>query len=296
MLKKSFEGFKYPLELEKSPLWDGQKFCKNLLVIGEQGLGDEIFYLSVLKQLQERVQSVTVVMDSRLISIFSRSFPSIIFLERNSAIDSNKYDAQILLGNLFAILNVDPVENFWKRGPYLLDNSSLTKKLRDSLIFKNKFTCGIAWKSANPTLGRHKSITMADIQSQLKVKDIHFINLQYGDISEDVGLIKKVEDVSFNQVPDIDLFNDLDGLLSIINACDVVVTTSNVTAHLSGAIGKKTFLLLPYSKGRIWYWHDEEISTWYPTIKQYFQDSDFNWDSALSEIDLELKKETNQNV
>jgi hypothetical protein len=60
---------------------------------------------------------------------------------------------------------------------------------------------------------------------------------------------------------------------------------------LAGAIGKRTFLLLPFSKGRIWYWHQERVSTWYPSILQYYQDEDLSWNAAIKEIAQKLGDE-----
>jgi hypothetical protein len=50
-------------------------------------------------------------------------------------------------------------------------------------------------------------------------------------------------------------------------------------------------LLLPSIQGKIWYWHDEKVSSWYPSIKQYYQDAEFSWDKAINEIVNQLKDE-----
>ena len=288
---KEMSSFKYPLNIKTAPIWDGNQFCKNLFVISEQGIGDEIFYLSNLASLMPKVQKITVCLDKRLAQIFERSFPSVTFIGKDSPIDMNLYDAQIALGSLPKVLNVDPTKDLLRYNPYLIDNLNLSKEIKNSLSFKNKFTCGISWKSSNNNIGSHKSINLTKLMNILNGSDCEFVNLQYGDVLQDIKNTEEATGVKVNTITNIDIFNDIDGLLSIINACDVVITTSNVTAHLSGAIGKKTFLLLPYSKGRIWYWHEEEVSSWYPTIKQYFQDSDFSWDSAIAKIALELKIE-----
>jgi ADP-heptose:LPS heptosyltransferase len=71
---------------------------------------------------------------------------------------------------------------------------------------------------------------------------------------------------------------DIDGLTALIDACDTVVTASNVTAHLAGAIGKRTAVLVPNSKGRLWYWHEgEERSLWYPSLRLFCQDDPVDW-------------------
>jgi len=288
---KNLVSFEYPLSINIIPVWDGIQVCKHLLVVAEQGIGDEIFYISALNQLQSMIQNISVVADKRLLQIFSRSFPAITFLEKNSTLDNDLYDAQIPIGSLMGILNITPSKDQGLRAPYLIDDSELSFNLRNSRNFKGKFTCGISWKSFNKKIGDQKSIHLPDLKGILEVDNCDFINLQYGDVFEDIKITQEATGVQLKEIDGIDIFSNIDGLLSIINSCDVVVTTSNITAHLAGAIGKKTLLLLPYSKGRTWYWHEEEVSMWYPSIKQFFQSSDLTWDDAINNIARELRDE-----
>ena len=82
--------------------------------------------------------------------------------------------------------------------------------------------------------------------------------------------------------PNLDPTNDIDGLVSQINMCDMVVTTSNVTAHLAGAVGKKGIILLPYSRGKLWYWHDGQgQSLWYPSLNLISQNKIDDWSDSI---------------
>jgi ADP-heptose:LPS heptosyltransferase len=67
----------------------------------------------------------------------------------------------------------------------------------------------------------------------------------------------------------VDNFSELVGLADVIEACDVVLTTSNSTAHLAGALDKDTIIMLPFGRGRIWYWINEKEghSLWYPSVQ-----------------------------
>jgi hypothetical protein len=290
IINNDVTNFKLYLNIDDLPIWNGSNKCKHLLVISEQGLGDEIFHLSILKYILDKVEKITVCLDKRLITILSRSFPSVTFIEKNISVNKSDYDFQVPLGSLLGLLNIVPSKSPSERTPYLIDNLNITTIIKKSNLFKDKFTCGIAWKSSNPKLGGPKSINLKDFKNIIDVPNCEFINLQYGDVCQDIKNLEELTGVKINKLDSIDIFNDIDGLLSVIKSCDIVVTTSNVTAHLSGAIGKKTYLLLPYSKGRIWYWHDENVSSWYPTIKQFFQASDFTWDAAINKVALDLKK------
>ena len=87
---------------------------------------------------------------------------------------------------------------------------------------------------------------------------------------------------NYPKINEIDNFNDIDGLASLICACDFIVTISNVTAHIAGALGKKVFLLVPYEKGKIWYWHENDTNSfWYPSLRLFYQDNPQTWESAI---------------
>ena len=85
--------------------------------------------------------------------------------------------------------------------------------------------------------------------------------------------------------------NDIKGLTSIIEACDFVITCSNINAHLSGALGIKTFLLLPLGKGRLWNWNFEnQRSIWYPSVKIFQQETQGKWKDPILKLEKEVKK------
>ena len=86
-------------------------------------------------------------------------------------------------------------------------------------------------------------------------------------------------------INEIDTFNNIDGLFSLIDACDLVITTSNVTAHMAGALGKKTFLMVPYLIGKMWYWHEDDMqSIWYPSITIFRQQTVLDWHDPIYKI------------
>ena len=91
---------------------------------------------------------------------------------------------------------------------------------------------------------------------------------------QEKDLINKRHNVSIKKIDEIDNFNDIDGLASLIDACDLVVTSSNVTSHIAGAIGKKTYLIAPFGLGKIWYWDQPDgQSIWYSSVYVINQNS-----------------------
>ena len=283
-------GFQLQMAVEGLPLWNGSN-CEHLLVFSEQGIGDIIFYASIIGVANKRVKSISFSIDARLLPILSRSFPDVTFIDKNELLDASLYDAQIPFSSLPVILNMQP-DMEGRRVPYLFANNEITRSLEKNYSSKKRLKCGIAWKSNNNKIGKDKSILLSDLHDVFKLDEYEFITLQYGDTQEEIQALKKNSSAQLMAIEGMNLFENIDGLLSIIQTCDYIITTSNVTAHLAGALGKTTFLLVPYSVGRIWYWHNEAISSWYPSIFLYSQSKNLEWGDAIKAIAQRLKNET----
>jgi tetratricopeptide (TPR) repeat protein len=269
----------YGISIKNLPIWNSDP-CESLLIYAEEGIGDEIFYARMLNKLGSGIKKITVQVDKRLIPVMKRSFPHIFFQPRGSKVDEKIYDAQIAIGSLPKVLEVNPALD--KERPYLLHNVSLTKKIREFSLFEKNLVCGVSWRS-NEKNGT-KNINLKDLEPIISSSTCQFINLQYGDIQSELDQLDKNLNNKLNLIDDVDLFNDIEGLFSLVGACDFIVTTSNITAHVAGAIGKECYLLAPYSQGRIWYWHQEKVSTWYPSIQIFSQSKSLDWSQAIHSV------------
>ena len=109
--------------------------------------------------------------------------------------------------------------------------------------------------------------------------------MQYGDVSKEIDLLKT--NIELIQYKSIDNFDDLDGVASLIDACDFIVSVDNSIIHLSSALGKKTFILLSYiPEWRILFNRDD--SPWYPSAKLYRQERLGDWDVPLEKLKTDL--------
>ena len=295
--KKGFVDFKYRWDTkhlstkpQKTTIPSSTKSSLKgrLLIWAEQGLGDEIFYAGLLPLLFKEDVSISLSADKRLHPIYRRSFPKIDLLDKdilmNSSVDTG-FDVQVPIGDLGLLLDVDEAKIQATRSPYLMSDPVKRDNYHSTIsAYGSGLICGLAWKSVNPKFGIDKSIDLDSFGPLLGLPGVHFINLQYGEVKEEIQQIKSSLLVDIHQVPDIDVFNDIEGLLALIDACDVIVTTSNVTAHLAGSIGKRAAVLVPYSSGKIWYWHhNDERSFWYPSLKLFYQDNPLTWDKAIGD-------------
>jgi tetratricopeptide (TPR) repeat protein len=268
------------------PPWSENRELKKLLVWAEQGIGDEIIYTSILANFTPPGIEVTLISDERLHPLLARSLPHIKLLDRKvlkSFIEKNTFDAHIPIGDLGRLLSIDKNKLQLNAKPYLKPNLKRQEEYDHYFSdLKPSIICGIAWRSKNEAVGSDKSLSLLKLAPLFNLKNIKFVNLQYGDVSKEVEDVQMALGTTIHINPNLDATNDIDGLVSQINMCDMVVTTSNVTAHLAGAVGKKGVVLLPYSRGKLWYWHDGQGSSlWYPSLHLISQNKIDDWSECI---------------
>ncbi len=101
---------------------------------------------------------------------------------------------------------------------------------------------GISWHSRRATLGAAKSLALAAWIPILEVTGPTFVSLQYGETDADLALAGQAGH-AVHVDPEIDATHDLPGLSAQIAAMDLVISVSNTTAHLAGALGVPTWTL-----------------------------------------------------
>jgi tetratricopeptide (TPR) repeat protein len=283
-----------PIPINWSPnakkIWGQINNSENVLIVAEQGIGDEVLHASLIPLLQQQPAppKVTLSADPRLFPIYERSFPRINLIDRHSDIEDTSASKQIALASLGA----DFIENcsfFSKtRSPYLKFNEKLTEDIRRKINpKKNSLICGIAWDSKNKKIGSAKSLRLDLLAPILDSGRILPVSLQYGDTDSDISQFELNHNIKIERASTIDKTNDLDSLLSLIAACDLVITVSNSTAHLAGALNKTTYLLSARGNGKLWYWHNQDNtghSLWYPSVKILEQEEIGNWSAPITKL------------
>ena len=174
--------------------------------------------------------------------------------------------------------------------PYINIDEIFYNKIKNTFSNKNKILIGVSWTS-KAEMGQDKSICCKKLISIFKLKNTSFIDLEYKNSEEDKKYVYQVTGKKIHRINEIDYYNNILGVSSIINACDLIITCSNVNAHISGALGKKTFLLLPLGKGRLLNWCSENnISLWYPSVTIYQQNEPGDWSVPIKRVREEILK------
>ncbi len=280
-----------PKRFEFTP-WGGELAQgRRLLLWGEQGIGDEIIYSSMIGELAGAGLEITLEIDPRLAPMMQRSFPQVRVVARvnPAAVDPAAFECQAPLAGLGRWLRPS-FDAFPRHSGYLKADAErgdqFSARLRPS--GPNK-VIGISWSSANREIGADKSSALVEWEAVLRTPGVRFVDLQYGDTASAREEFRQRHGMEITHLDDVDVFNDLEGLAALCAACDLVITVSNVTAHMAGALGKPVWLLAPASQGKIWYWFSgRDDSPWYPSMRIFTQPAPGNWGQVFDAVEKEL--------
>jgi tetratricopeptide (TPR) repeat protein len=276
--------------ISRKPMWSGN-LENTLLIWGEQGIGDQLMFCSLLPQVQGKVKRLIVQCDQRLLSLFKRSLDGEVeFRVERHQIKEIDYDSHIAMGSMPRFCRSD-LDSFkpWSRG-YLKPNEQevldFKKKLKRA---DKKLLIGVSWRTKSVAeLAAFRNIELIDLLNYLPTGAASIVSLQYGDVSEQLAQIRAQTDVEVMQIYGLDTYRDIDGLASLVSACDVVVSIDNSTVHLAGSLGVDTRVLLPLSCDARW-GATEEKSYWYDSVRLYRQTRLGHWSGALERLSADLE-------
>lgn len=268
-----------------------------ILVCGEQGIGDEVMFGSMISDFRPLAAKLVVRVDPRLVPLFRRSLPSDIDVIGNAtSIELSHFDAQIPLGSLgLHVRGASAAFEQSARG-YLRADADHVRRLRTLLSPGNGTPLvGVSWRSTNAVSAARRSIElgrMCRIISKV-LPGARFVSLQYGDVSADIRAASEQTGVEVARCPEVDVSRDLDAVAALIGACDAVMTIGNTTAHLCGALGKRATVLLPFASS--WRWMAESRHTpWYDSLELFRKDTPTTaWDEVISAAALRLPEQLN---
>ena len=247
--------------------------------------------MGLVPEAFKRCETLSVYLDPRLIPLCKRSMPGINFKEYKEKIEE-EVDYHLPMGSLPRLFRNSEKDFDRTVKGYLKADKNRVELLREELGLKGKRVIGISWKSTKSLNKAKKSLELMELAPVFKDLDVVFLNLQYGDVDKEIREFKKATGIEILQCASVDNRLDLEGLAALIEMCDLVVSTSNVTIHLAGALAKETWVLLPFVAG-FWWFIDRSDSLWYPTLKLYRQKKFGDWFTMYSEIASKLKKKFN---
>ena len=277
------------------PAWDGGDLAgRRLLAWGELGVGDEILLAGMIPDLSARGIGCVLEAAPRLVPLFVRSFPEVEVVPRTDpphpGTEAGDLAAQCSLGNLGRWLRPD-FASFPRRPRYLTADPEAVERLRARYRRGNagNLVVGISWHSVNPGHRDYKSAPLPLWTPVLTLPGITFVDLQYGAFTADLEEARRACGASIIHDDEIDPLADLDGFAAQVAALDLVISISNTTVHVAGALGVPVWLLLARQTGFLWCWFTgREDSPWYPSMRLFRQETAGDWASVFARVRREL--------
>jgi hypothetical protein len=232
--------------------------------------------------------ALSVYVDPRLQSLCKRAMPDINFVKDIEELQNVECEYHLPLGSVPGLIRNDisdfdrTVEGYFKADPERVE------AIRSELELDGKTVIGISWKSFN-TRYKAKSVHLRDMERIFSGFDVVLVNLQYGDVDDEIREFKEATGIDVVQCSSVDNREDLDGLAALIEVCDLVVSTSNVTVHMAGALAKETWVPQPYA-ANFWWLIERTDSVWYPSLTLYRQPTLDDWDSVYASIRKDLQR------
>lgn len=257
--------------------WNGKRLLgAGLLVRSEQGPGDELVFASCLPDLIAATEGerVAVECDPRLVPALSRTYPELAFLPRATPAKGEPphkgYDLECGFGSLPALYrpNVAAIEAAQPRA--LIADPALTGAWRERLAaLGDGLKVGIAWRGGATAAARFsRSSALSEFLPILRIAGCRFINLQYGDVADEIAALADEHGVVVHDYPEVDPLKELEQQIAQIAALDLVIQTSNTSAHIAGALGRPTWVLQSFSP--YWPWFlDRNDMPWYADVRQF---------------------------
>ena len=286
----------------KAPRWRGEPLeGKRLLMVGEQGLGDEIMFANVLPDLAERVGekgSLQIAVDPRLIPIFKRSFPKAQVgryehakLEGMEvricpwALTDGGPNYYATFGTPLHILRKSP--SGFPRKSYLAADPAKTAEFRSRLsaIGPGPYV-GVCWRSM--VLGAKRRKYFSAIEGWgpvLSTPGLTFVNLQYGDVAAELEIAREKLGVTIHNFADLNLKDDLEGAAALTSACDLVLSAPTAAAAMAGALGTEVWFLVA---APVWPQLGTDHYPWYPKSRVIACEKFADWDELMPNVSAEL--------
>ena len=277
---------------------------RRLLVVGEQGLGDEVMFAGLLPDLIERLGpggELILAVEPRLVGLMARSFRGV-RIEPHRVGEAGGHRVRIVPGvpeggcDLWTpIASLLPelrptVRSFDAGGGYLTPDPERVSHWRQVLLETTPGPrVGLLWKSAVLAAGRKRAFSPFDAWAPvLRTPGVTFINLQYGDCEAELTMARERYGVEILHPPGIDLMQDLEGVTALSGALDLVIGFSNTSFNLAAAAGAPAWLIA--ARGA-WTALGTDGYPWYPQVRLYQPTAFADWAPVLGRVAADLARE-----
>jgi len=290
--KKNFRAAASLVLYERLPRWrgPGEAGVGEVAIWAEQGIGDQTLFSTLIPELIGAGVPFLYEVDRRLLGAYQRAFPSAGFVAREEPPHEALQQASrvLAIGSLPGLFRRSR-EDFARQPAKLL--SALPERVahyrgRLDALGRGLKVAFSWWSTRKDWWVLKKGAPLAHFTPLLKLPGVQFVDVQYGDTAAERSAAEAATGVRLWHFDEVDYFNDLEEVLAILEACDLLITTSNATAHFAGALGKRTWLLYPAARPPLFYWVPgaDGRSLWYPSVEIVSAAQLTDWNSLIRHI------------
>ncbi|HEX3365023.1 tetratricopeptide repeat protein [Phenylobacterium sp.] len=265
---------------------------RRLLVVGEQGLGDELMFASLLPDVLAALgpqPRLSLAVEPRVVQLFARSFPAAeVVAHATERVGATPYRTTPGLTrprsiDLWAPMGSLPrqfrrsLADFPNAGGYLQAHAVLTERWR-RWLGDGPPAVGISWRSVKAAGDRRRQYPPRELWAPLlRTPGVRIVNVQYGDCAEELAAFRAETGVAILEPP-LDIREDIDGLAALLSALPLTVCVANATGALAGAVGAKVAILgAPAAWPRL----GTDALPWYPQAKALTAPAFGDWGPAM---------------
>jgi tetratricopeptide (TPR) repeat protein len=291
--------------------WEGEPLAgKAILLLEEQGIGDQIRYLFFLHPLLKEADKVFVFLDERLYPLITSTFNNVTCLKKVKVTQKLTNDLGIdvtacigSLGRLYhqalkkrhvspaipinTMINCDANE---RQGfSYLKADAQHVAMWRDLLTpIRIKLVVGACWRSVKTIEERNDwYLTIEQVATLFKGLDVTLVNLQYGASDDEIAYLQEqgVDITCVNRLDygkNVNFKDDQQALAALLTTMDVVVSAATALSELSAALGVPTIVFA--TRDTKWFLAEQHMAGFHPLMKLYYKNAFSDWADVISDI------------
>ncbi len=271
----------------RQPAWKGEPLAgKRLLVWDEQGIGDQMLFASILPEVQAQAGACTVVCEEKLVNLFARSFPGMRVVaaksEAHKALLSESFDFQVPIASLGQYFRKSYAD-FPRHTGYLRADPRKVEAWKARLAaLGNKKKVAISWRGGFVGTRRHlRSIELEAWLPILKTPGVEFVSLQYTDCAQELAELREKHGIVLHHWQEA--IDDYDETAALVCALDRVVSVCTALIHLTGALGRPAWILVPAVPE--WrYMREGSHMPWYPSVELFRQERYGEWGGVIDRV------------
>ena len=281
-MESDFEqGYKYFLKRNTGGIdslknfWDGTAHPdKTILIYCDYGFGDAFMYSRYFPFLKKYFKNVKVWCAPTLKSVFEKSFEGIEF---SSILPLIEYDYCVLAMNLPYFLKMDFSQIPYSSG-YLKADENKAKTFKEKYFNTDKLKIGLFWIGGEKEkrTAKNRMMPLFELQNIINNPKVQCYSFQVEDLLDELKDFPQVINLGAD-------FGDFSDTAAAMKNLDLMISIDSAVIHLAGALGVKSFLMLP--KCSEWRWFlDEKKTVWYDSVELFVQNKLYDWSDVVNEI------------